>query len=81
MPRHLRQAAACTLLGRACEIRLRAERKAGQILGAMAKAGERDSGKGNRNPALKSHDVTPKLSDLEITKKQSSDWQQPRGLL
>lgn len=41
----------------------------------MAKSKERDSGKGNRNPTLKSRDTTPKLTDLGISRDQSSKWQ------
>jgi hypothetical protein len=42
----------------------------------MAERGERDSGKGNRNPVLKLQAATPKLSDLGISKTQSSRWQE-----
>jgi hypothetical protein len=41
----------------------------------MRDLGERDSGKGNRNPVLKSQAATPKLSDLGIST-QSSRWQE-----
>jgi len=34
--------------------------------------GQRDSGRGNRNPDVKSQAATPKLSDLGISKTQSS---------
>lgn len=49
------------------EIKIRAERRSGEILAGMVKPG---------NPQL-SHDVTivPKLSDLGISKMQSSRWQ------
>jgi hypothetical protein len=40
-----------------------------------AERGERDNGRGNRNPALKSQGATPKLDDLNITRDQSSRWQ------
>lgn len=54
----------------AAEIKLRAERKAGEMLAAMEKqAGARGVGK-----KVESHDVTP-LSDLGIDKMQSSRWQ------
>jgi len=56
------------------EIKLRAERKGGQMLGEMGvKAG---------NPQL-SHDVTispPKLSEMGISRKQSSRWQAIAGI-
>jgi len=54
---------------------MRAERHAGELLAEMKESGERDSGKGNRNPSLKSLAATPTLSDLEISKTQSSRWQ------
>jgi hypothetical protein len=51
----------------ACEIRLRAERKCGQLLREQVEHG------GDRRSVSRSHDVT--LNDLGISKKQSSDWQ------
>jgi hypothetical protein len=54
---------------------LRAEIRAGELLTEMAERGERDDGRGNRNPSLKSQDATPKLSDLGVTNTQSSRWQ------
>jgi hypothetical protein len=54
----------------------RAARRAGEILAEMARKGERDNGRGNRNPALKSSSAIPKLSDLGITNDQASQWQQ-----
>lgn len=51
----------------AAEIKLRAERKAGEMLAAMElRGGDRKS---------KSHDVTLNLDDLGIDKMQSSRWQ------
>lgn len=57
---------------RACEIRLRAERRAGQMLA------EREMAKAGRPPENRSHATTdsPKrIADLGISKTQSSRWQ------
>jgi hypothetical protein len=51
-----------------CEIRLRAERKAGELLRQMEKA------KGG-NPNLSHRPTGSTLSDLGITRDQSSQWQ------
>jgi hypothetical protein len=53
---------------RACEIRLRAERKAGVLLAKSDKA------KGGR-PSKTGNATEPVLADLGISKKQSSAWQ------
>jgi len=59
---------------RACEIRLRAERKAGQLLSQMEKAkGAAQPGIG-RSGGTRSDGPTA-LRDLGVTKQQSSDWQ------
>jgi hypothetical protein len=57
----------------ACEIRLRAERKAGVILRDMAAKEERASGRGDHK--AESPRGIPQLSDLGISPKQSSQWQ------
>jgi len=62
MQAYAKQAKDTTLITQATEIRMRAERRAGELLIEMAELGERDSGKGNRNPVLKSQAATPKLS-------------------
>lgn len=69
MQEYARQAKDTQLIEWATEIRLRAERKAGQILGEMADSGERPV---NR-PAKGSHHVT--LSKLGVSPMQSSRWQ------
>jgi phage N-6-adenine-methyltransferase len=76
MQAYAAQANDTALICYATDIRLRAERRAGELLAEMAESGERDTGKGNRNPALKSLYATPKLADLGVTKTQSSRWQQ-----
>lgn len=63
---------------RACEIRLRAERKAGELLREMEKAkGARGNPGGRGAPVVRSHGETAQtLSNLGISKTQSSRWQQ-----
>jgi hypothetical protein len=58
------------LIDQATEIRLRAERRAGELLKDMAAAGERAVRKN-----MKSQAATSKLRDLNINKSQSSRWQ------
>lgn len=54
---------------KACEIRLRAERKAGELLKRMDKA------KGNRHKTARESGATT-LKDMGITRDQSAKWQQ-----
>jgi hypothetical protein len=63
------------LIDQATEIRMRAERRVGELLAHMDKnAGAR--GSGSNQHELRSHDATaPTLSDLGINKSQSSRWQ------
>jgi hypothetical protein len=61
----------------ACEIRLRSERKAGELLAAD----EKNSGGVPSEPPRAAQGVPPKkLADLGISKSQSSRWQQPAAV-
>jgi len=60
----------------ACEIRLRAERKCGLLLRDREKAkGGAQPGVGRKGAAGMQSDGPTALSDLGISKQQSSDWQ------
>jgi len=59
--------ATLSIQNRAAEVKVRAERKAGEMLREMGlRGGDRKS---------KGHDVTLKLSDIPITRKDSTRWQ------
>ena len=62
---------------KAIEIRIRAERRAGELLKAAKDAGQRHNGRGNNRPKLDSRSSipTPTLTEIGISADQSSDWQ------
>jgi phage N-6-adenine-methyltransferase len=82
MQTYARQAKDSELIDFATDIRLRAEIRAGELLTEMAKrkerqrAGEASAGNGNTRLPL----TKPKLSDLGVTKVQSSRWQRLAAL-
>ena len=76
MREYARQAKDGQLIGYATEIKFRAERRAGQLLADMAERGERAAATdtlARGNAALPRE--APTLSDLGVTKMQSSRWQ------
>jgi N6-adenosine-specific RNA methylase IME4 len=79
MQAYAKQAKDTTLNVQAIEIKLRAERRAGELLIEMAERGEREAKGGDRRsksqPATLVEAPPPRLSDLGINKTQSSRWQ------
>ena len=75
MQAYAKQAKDFTLIMQATEIRMRAERRAGELLRDMAERGERAVRKN-----MKSQPATSKLSDLGINKTESSRWQRLAAL-
>ena len=75
MQAYAKQAKDSTLIMQATEIRMRAERRAGELLRDMAERGERAVRKN-----MKSQPATSKLSDLGINKTQSPRWQRLAAL-
>jgi len=77
MAAYARQAKDQELILWATEIKVRAERRAGEMLSQMPKAqGERFNGRDIDGSFRRSHDETAKtLADIGVTKVQSSRWQ------
>lgn len=71
---YARQAKDDELLNRAIEIRMRAERRAGELLIAMDEGGER-AAVGRPKRFQEETNSPPRLSDLAISKIQSHRWQ------
>jgi N6-adenosine-specific RNA methylase IME4 len=75
---YAKQARDTTMITNATKIRMRAERRAGELLIEMANQKERHSGRGDQKTG--SQAATPKLADLGINKTQSSRWQKLAAL-
>ena len=82
---YAKQAKDRSLIEDATAIRLRAERRAGEMLAEMEKnKGARGAGPGRGKKAVVARDrlldTAPKLSDIGVTKTQSSNWQRLAAL-
>jgi hypothetical protein len=78
MQAYARQAKDSTLITQATEIRMRAERRAGELLIEMEDRGERRAHSQRSRGATSA--LPPKLADLGINKTQSSRWQRLAAL-
>jgi len=72
---YAKQAKNFDLERQAIEIRLRAERRTGELLKAAKESGHREKQGGDRKSKSPQGILIPKLADLNITARQSSDWQ------
>jgi N6-adenosine-specific RNA methylase IME4 len=72
---YARQAKDTRLIIKATEIRMRAERRAGELLIEMAARRERHAGKAAKGSRVATPTDAPTLADLGISKTQSSRWQ------
>ncbi len=80
MQAYARQAKDTTLITQATEIRMRAERRAGELLIDMAARRERHAGKAANGSRVATPTSQPRLPDLGINKTQSSRWQKLAAL-
>jgi N6-adenosine-specific RNA methylase IME4 len=75
---YAQQAKDRSLIENATEIRMRAERRAGELLREMEKnkgAAGGGTKKGSRGRLVQPRDTAPKLADIGVSKTQSSRWQ------
>lgn len=75
MAAYARQAKDTELVEWATEIKVRAERRAGEMLTDMAKSGKRASTGGDKKSSSQPTTMIPTLSDLNVSRDQSSRWQ------
>jgi hypothetical protein len=82
MAAYARQAKDTEMIQWATEIKVRAERKAGELLSAMEKSqGSKFNGRAPDGSVRRSHDDTAQtLADVGVSKVQSSRWQSLAGM-